>query len=83
MQSLRLLHHYSTEVYMSLSRDPAMADLWKTIVPETAFTNVSVPQTAFVYPRYSNQNVVVYIEIPDAWHPCHLGRSLRPHTPRA
>ncbi|KAJ3547802.1 hypothetical protein NM208_g1325 [Fusarium decemcellulare] len=39
MQTLRLLHHYSTVVYLTLSRDPATAELWKTAVPESAFSH--------------------------------------------
>lgn len=41
MQSLRLLHHYSTVVYPALGRDETTATLWKTVVPEIAFSHVS------------------------------------------
>ncbi|KAF7544463.1 hypothetical protein G7Z17_g9928 [Cylindrodendrum hubeiense] len=38
MQSLRLLHHYSTVVYPTLCRDDTV-EVWKTVVPETAFAH--------------------------------------------
>ncbi|KAH7136426.1 hypothetical protein EDB81DRAFT_657165 [Dactylonectria macrodidyma] len=38
MQSLRLLHHYSTVVFPTLSRDDTVA-VWKTAVPEIAFSH--------------------------------------------
>lgn len=41
MQSLRLLHHYSTQVCESLSQDPDMIGIWRNTVPETAFNYVS------------------------------------------
>ncbi|KAH6877218.1 fungal Zn binuclear cluster domain-containing protein [Thelonectria olida] len=68
MQSLRLLHHYSTEVYISLSRDPAVAGIWKTVVPETAFTHkflmhgllaVSAVHYAHTHPEHRKEYVLV------------------------
>ncbi|RTE80124.1 hypothetical protein BHE90_005331 [Fusarium euwallaceae] len=36
MQSLKLLHHYSTTVYATLVRDPSTTELWKVTVPQIA-----------------------------------------------
>lgn len=43
MQSLRLLHHYSTSAHSLLSHEPATAELWRTTVPEIAFDHVRAP----------------------------------------
>ncbi|CAH0053769.1 unnamed protein product [Clonostachys solani] len=39
MESLPLLHHYTTNVALTLSRDPATAPLWGTSLPQAAFSH--------------------------------------------
>ncbi|KAJ3549678.1 hypothetical protein NM208_g377 [Fusarium decemcellulare] len=39
MQSLRLLHHYDTAVCAVLAHEPSTAEVWRTAVPEAAFSH--------------------------------------------
>lgn len=64
MQSLRLLHHYYTSAYSLLSHEPATAELWRTTVPEIAFSHVR--SQVLKETRYSYV-LILMAGIPDAW----------------